>query len=133
MVGETDPVAQQRPLREGARGVDGDDADRLAVLADVSDERRDQARLADAGRARDPDRVGAPRFRVDVANELVRERVRVLDERDRARESALVARSDTRSGRLPREVAAGCPYPKARTRAGAHRPARSRRAPGRTG
>src|SRR5205823_4374297 len=107
VVGEADPVAEQGPVRERARRIDGDDADCLAVLADSTDERRDQARLADAWRARDPDGIRAPRIRVDVANELVRERVRVLDERDRARESALLARADTFSERLPREVAAG--------------------------
>ena len=50
VVGEADPVAEQRALRERARRVDRDDADRLLPRAQVADERRDQARLADAGR-----------------------------------------------------------------------------------
>src|SRR5207253_10830456 len=90
VVGAADPVAEQGPVRERARRIDRDDADCLAVLADSTDERRDQARLADAWRARDPDGIGAPRIRVDVADELVRERVRVLDERDRADRKSVV-------------------------------------------
>ena len=53
VVGEPDPVAEQRAVRERARRVDRDDADACAPrAAHVADERRDQARLADAGRAR---------------------------------------------------------------------------------
>ena len=60
MVGEPDPVAEQRALRERARRVDRDHADRAALLADVPDQRRDETRLADAGRPGDADRVGRP-------------------------------------------------------------------------
>ena len=63
-----------------------------SCAADVADERADQARLADAGRAGDADRVGAAGVRVELADELVGERVAVLDEGDRARERAPVAR-----------------------------------------
>src|SRR5918994_779397 len=44
VVGEPNPVAEQRALGERAGGIDGDDADRLAQCADVSDERADQGR-----------------------------------------------------------------------------------------
>ena len=47
VVGEADPVAEQRALGERARRVDGDHPDRLAA-AHVADQRRGEARLADA-------------------------------------------------------------------------------------
>ena len=52
VIGEPDAVAEQRAVRERARRVDGDDADRQLELARMADERADQRRLADAGRAR---------------------------------------------------------------------------------
>ena len=104
VVGEPDPVAEQRALRERARRVDRDDADRPARLPHVADERADQRRLADARRAGDADDERRARLRVEVADELVRERVAVLDERDRPRERAPVAargrrRRDRRASR----------------------------------
>jgi hypothetical protein len=93
-------------VRERARRVDRDDAYVRSLLADVADERGDEGRLADAGRSGDADRIGATRLRVDLLHELVREGVRVLDERDRARERALVAGPHAGRERLPREVAA---------------------------
>jgi hypothetical protein len=42
VVGETDPIAEEGSPREGARGIDRDDANRLAAFADVPDERRDE-------------------------------------------------------------------------------------------
>ena len=107
VVGEPDPVAEQRALRERARRVDRDDADRLLVAADVADERADQARLADPGRPGDADRVRAPRLRVELADELVGERVGVLDERDRARERPPVAAAHALDQRLARPLARG--------------------------
>ena len=81
----------------------------------MRDERRDQARLADAGRAREADRVRAARVRVELADELDGRRVAVLDERDRARERARVAGADALDEPLapstPRRV-----MPRARTR-----------------
>ena len=59
VVGQPDAVAEQRAVRERARRVDGDDADGLLEPAHVAEERADQARLADAGRPGDADRVGA--------------------------------------------------------------------------
>ena len=67
---------------------------------------RDQARLADARRAGDADRVRAARVRVELAHELVGQRVAVLDERDRARERAPVAGADARRRALARPVLA---------------------------
>ena len=59
---EPDPVAEQRALRERARRVDRDRRRRcLPRGAHVADERRDEARLADAGRPGEADRVRACR------------------------------------------------------------------------
>ena len=107
VVGEPDPVAEQRALRERARRVDRDDADRLPERAHVGDERRDQARLADAGRAGDADRVRAAGLRVQLAHERVRGRIAVLDERDRPRERARVARANALDQTLAGPRAAG--------------------------
>ena len=60
VVGEPDPVAEQGPLREGARGIDRDDSDREAERAHVPHERTDQRRLADAGRPGDADANAFP-------------------------------------------------------------------------
>jgi hypothetical protein len=99
VVGEPDPVAEQGSVREGARRVDGDDADAPVALADVTDERGDETRLADAGWACDPDRVRLAGVGVDLANELVGERVAVLDQRDRPRETLVAGvRASTPSG-----------------------------------
>ena len=94
VVGEPDPVAQERALGERARRIDRDDADGLLRLAHVPDDRADQRRLADPGRAGDADDVGGARLRVELADELVRERVAVLDEADRTRERPPVAAPD---------------------------------------
>ena len=58
---------------------------------DVSDERADQRRLPDPGRPRDADRVRAPGVGIQLAYEVVRRRVAVLDEADRARERPPIA------------------------------------------
>src|SRR5918999_2927155 len=88
MVGETDPVAEQRALREGARGIDGNHADGRVPLAYIAKQRADEARLADTRRAGDADDVRPPRLGVELADEVVGERVRALDQRDRTRERA---------------------------------------------
>src|SRR5207302_1438157 len=58
VVAQPDAVAEQSPVRERARRIDRDHADRDAALPHVPDQRRDEARLADSGRAGDADRVG---------------------------------------------------------------------------
>ena len=58
------------------------------------DERADEARLPDPGRAGDADDRGAARLRIELADERVRERVAVLDERDRACERTAIARAN---------------------------------------
>ena len=104
VIGQPDPVAEKRPLRERARGVDRDDASRSFEAAHVAEERADQARLADSGRAGDPDRVGASGLGVQVADEVVGERVGALDQRDRPGERPPIAGPDTCGERLARPV-----------------------------
>src|SRR2546427_156036 len=57
VVGEADPVAEERARAERARGVDRDHPDRPPRRAQVADERADQARLADSRRPRYADDV----------------------------------------------------------------------------
>src|SRR5215471_19002557 len=106
VVAEPDPVAEQRAVREWARGIDRDHADGDVALTDVSDQGRDEARLPDAGRTGDADRVRGACLRVEVGYDAVGERIPVLDERDRACEGAPVAVTDTGGKLFTRPVAA---------------------------
>src|SRR5207253_6535527 len=65
-----------------------------------------QARLADSGRPGDSDRVRIARLRVQVADEVVGQRIRALDERDRPGERPAIAGADAGGQRLPRPLAA---------------------------
>ena len=106
VIGQADAVAEQRTLGERARRIDRDHADRLLRATDEADQRRDEARLADAGRAGEADRVGMTRLRIDVADHLIGEWVAVLDERDRTRERAPVACTHRSNESLARPVPA---------------------------
>src|SRR4051794_26302943 len=106
VVREADPVTEERPVRERARRVDRDDADLLLAIPGEADERRDERRLADARRPRHSDGVRMPGLGIEIGHDLVRERVAVLDQRDRARERTWVAVADARSQRLARPVTA---------------------------
>jgi hypothetical protein len=62
-----DPVAEDRAAREGARGVDGDDANLAPGAPDCRDEFRDQCRFAAAGNSGDAHHVcpsGQPEYGV---------------------------------------------------------------------
>ena len=76
----------------------------------MRDERGDEARLADAGRPCEADRVRPPRVGVERLDEPIRRRVAVLDERDRACEGTCVAGADTvdQALRVVVHAAAGC-------------------------
>src|SRR4029078_8193962 len=80
MVREPDPVAEQRALRARARWVDREHTARAALRASLPDQRRDETRIANAGRPADAHRVRTPRLRIDVMDEIVGQRVAVLDE-----------------------------------------------------
>ena len=80
--------------------------DRRLALAHEPDQGRDEARLADPGRAGDADRVRLAGVGIEVGDEVVRERVAVLDERDRARERAPVAGANAGGEGLTGPVAA---------------------------
>src|SRR6185295_11697036 len=94
VVGQPDAVTEERALGEGARGVHGDDADRRVLGAHVANERTDEARLPDSGRPGDADPVRITGARIELADELVRERIRALDQRDGTGESAALAGAD---------------------------------------
>jgi hypothetical protein len=91
---------------ERARRIHRHDADGHVALSDEPDQRRDEARLPDSGRTGDADRVRGAGLRVEVGDDAVRERVAVLDERDRACERAPVALADAGGKVLTRPVAA---------------------------
>ena len=91
MLGEPDPVAEQRTLGERRGGVDRQHGDRAFALALELGERTEQRRLADSGRAGETDHRGAAGVRIDLADQLPALGVVVLDQRDRPGESPLVA------------------------------------------
>ena len=95
---EPDPVAEQRAVRERARRVDRDDADGLAGARTWRDERGDQARLADARRAREADRVRMAGVRVEPRGRARRRPGR----RPRRARSRARARACRRRGRRRR-------------------------------
>ena len=98
------------PLRERARRVDGDHAHPLALgRAGAPTSAGDQARLADSRRAGEADDRGLAGARVELAHELVGERVAVLDEGDRPRDRALVAARDARRPERAGRSAGGSP------------------------
>src|SRR5439155_1995766 len=103
---QADAVAEERPVRERARRVDRHDAHLRVLAAYEAQQRRDQTRLADAGRPGDTDGVHPTRLRVGLGDEVVCERVAVLDERDRASERTAVAAADAGGERLTGPVAA---------------------------
>ena len=106
VVREPDPVAEQRAVGEGAGGVDGDHAHGALLGAHVTHERADERRLADTRRARDADDERRAGLRIELADELVRERVAVLDQRDRPCERAAVAAPHAGRELVERPVAA---------------------------
>ena len=93
VIGEPDPVAEQRSPREGARRVDRDHPHRQVERANVRDQRADQRRLADAGRPRDPDREGRAGRRIQLLEHGQGARGSALDQRDRPRDGSPVAGS----------------------------------------
>ena len=86
-----DPVAEDRPAGDRARRVDRDDRDRPAGPPDLGDERRDERRLAGAGRPGDPDEVGPAGARVEPAEGDLGDRGPVLDRGQEPGERAAIA------------------------------------------
>jgi hypothetical protein len=74
MVGQPDAVSEQSPAGERARRVNGNDPDGRVTLANVPDERADEARLPDAGRSGDADRVRIAGLGLELPDKLVRGR-----------------------------------------------------------
>jgi hypothetical protein len=69
-------------------------------MPDMTDERSDETRLADPGRAGDSNCKRPTSLRIELADEPVGERVPVLDERDGARQCAPIAVADAGDERL---------------------------------
>ncbi len=92
VVREPDAIAEKRAAREGTGGVDRDDADRAVQSAQVLDERGDQRRFSHARRPCHADDDGVPGLRIELLHDRIRERVPVLDQGDRPRERATIAR-----------------------------------------
>ena len=87
VIGEADAVTEERAVRERARRIDGDDADRLLALADVARRaRRSGSTCPTPGGPVTPTTPGTPGLRIHLTHERIRERVAVLDERDRTGE-----------------------------------------------
>ena len=91
VLGQPDPVAQQRAAAEGRRGIDRQHRD-LAVLRPlVADQRADQRGLARARRTGEADDRGVAGPRIDLLHQRPPVRLVVLDQRDATRQRALVA------------------------------------------
>ena len=110
VLGQPDPVAQQRAAAERRARVDRQHGDLALALALEPDQGADQRRLAGAGRPGEADHRRVAGVRIDLADELPALGVVVLHERDRARQRALVARQQ------PLGEAAASSRPSSRTR-----------------
>ena len=88
-------IAKDRAAGEWARRVDGDDADRTARGAQGHGQFVDERTLAGAWRPRDANQERAAGAGKDPADEIGAGRRFVLDEGDRPRQGARVAREDT--------------------------------------
>jgi hypothetical protein len=91
VLGQPDPVAEQRPMRERRGRVDREDADGSAGFARRLRERADQGGLADARRSGETHDRRLARVGIYLLDELPTLRPVVLDERDRACQRAAVA------------------------------------------
>ncbi len=91
VLGQADPVAEQRAVGEGRGGVDGQHANRAPGLAPGLREGADERRLARAGRAGEADDRRPAGVRVDLLHQLPSLGAVVLDQRDRARERTTIA------------------------------------------
>src|SRR5690606_38435047 len=90
--GHPDPVAEDRPAGERARGVDRDHGDAPALLAPAGDERVGERRLAAARRAGDAYHGGPAGAGAQEPQELGAALAALLDEGDHAGQRTLVAR-----------------------------------------
>ncbi len=85
-----DAVAQHRPASERARGIDGDDADPLALRAETRGQPVHECRLARARRSGDAEHVGPPQVRLHTAHDLRHARQAVLHPGDEAGEGQTI-------------------------------------------
>ena len=104
-----DAVAQNGAARDRARRVDGDDADRLGLLAQVARVGVEQRRLAGAGRTGDADHDGVPEVGLhgrEQAGAAAERRSSSVTAREIARRSPARMRSTSR-GRSARSSLSG--------------------------
>jgi len=90
----TDAVAKDGAAREGARGVDGQDADASPLFAEGLDEPVAERRFARAGVSGHADDACAARLRKEVAEEILVPRAAVVDKAKAAREGRRVSGQD---------------------------------------
>jgi hypothetical protein len=100
VIGEPDPVAEHRSLRERARGIDRQDPDVAIRLPELRREGPDQGALADPGRPGHADDPRPARVGEELGDQRVPLRVAILDQADRPRQGSLVARDDALGERL---------------------------------
>ena len=81
-------IAKNRSAGERARGIDGDDADRLVLAAIVSREAVDQRALARSRSAGDPDAIGAPGVGKKLAQDFLGFARAIFDRGNGARKRA---------------------------------------------
>ena len=74
VIGEPDAVAEERAVRERARRIDRDDADRPLALAECATSAAIRLDLPDPGRAGDADDAGPAGLRIELPDERIRER-----------------------------------------------------------
>jgi acetyltransferase-like isoleucine patch superfamily enzyme len=100
VVGKPDPVAENGPLRERARGIDREDADVAVAAAKLGGQRRNQGALSDPRRAGEPDDPRLAGSREQLGHQRVALRLAVLDQADRPRQGPLVPREYARGEAL---------------------------------
>src|SRR5258708_8764787 len=99
-VAHPDAVAEDRAAGERARRVDRDDGDAVVALAVLGREARDERALAATGRTGDADDAGLARQRVQLAQHVRAAGLVVLDDREQARDAALITGARAREQRL---------------------------------
>jgi hypothetical protein len=100
VVGQADAVAQQRAAAERRGRVDREHGDLAVLRALVRDQAPISVDLPAPGGPGEADHRGAAGARIDLAHERPAVGVVVLDQRDRARQRALVAREEALGERL---------------------------------
>jgi hypothetical protein len=89
------PVTEDRAAREGARGIDREDADARAVATQTADEPVGERRLSRSGSTGDADGVGTPGAREELRDRSSRAGTTRLDEGDQSRDRGTITVEDS--------------------------------------